>query len=93
MSKNRETWILWHGGTNYACGYVADDAELLPEGWTPIDICLDRLFNRDGSTPAVEAESSGAHVFHRDPRAETDPYPDELVVWSGYHNGYVMDVA
>ena len=84
-------FILWHGGASYAPGYVADHTEVLPVA-DVVSIMLDRYFNRDGSTPCVD-ESSEAHVWFSDPRELADPYPDALVVWSGYHNRFVWDHA
>jgi hypothetical protein len=84
-------WMLWHGGHSYAPGYVDDHTETLASDdvvWT----MLERFYNRDGSTPCVD-ETSEAHVFFRDPRGESDPYPDARVLWSGYHNRFVWDYA
>ena len=88
MSKRRHpqnVYVLWHGGHNYAVPY-ADQAEVWP--WADVvSNMLDRFHNWDGSTPCVD-ESSEAHVFYADPRDSADPYPDELVKWSHYHNTY-----
>lgn len=92
MSKRpANVWILWHGGASYAPGYVDDHSEPMASA-DVVSIMLDRMYNRDGSTPAVD-ESSSAHVFYRDPRGELDPYPDAVVTFSRYHNTYRWDVA
>jgi len=83
--RNGNVWVLWHGGANYAAPAVLD-AEVWP--WADVvSNMLDRYHNWDGSTPCVD-ESSEAHVFYADPRDSSDPYPDEVVVWSRYHNTY-----
>lgn len=78
-------FVLWYGGSSYATPY-ADQAEQWQ--WADaVSECLDRFHNRDGSTPCVD-ESSEAQVFYADPRDSSDPYPDELVRWSHYHNTF-----
>lgn len=78
-------WILWWGGGNYSVPSVEDAEEVSYAD--VVSILLERYDNRDGSTPCVD-ESSEAQVFYSDPRELDDPYPDELVRWSHYHNTF-----
>lgn len=79
-------WAVWHGGANYSPSSVDEGEELLYGD--VVSMALDRFHNRDGwSTPCVD-ESSEVHVYFADPRNSDDPYPDELVTWSRYHNTY-----
>ena len=83
-------FVLWHGGSSYSCPSV-EEAEV----WQWADVvseCLDRFHNWNGYTPAVD-ETSGAHVFYADPRDSSDPYPDETVEWSRYHNTFRRGAA
>lgn len=89
--KTPETvWILWHGGSSYAAGYVDDDTEGPMPTEDAQELMRARWANRDGSTPCVD-ESSEAHVFYRDPRGESDPYPDALLRWCKYRQRFVWD--
>lgn len=89
-------WIVWHGGSSYLPGDPHNDAEIIestgPRAYesaavAALDLMLDRFHNRDGSTPAVD-ESSAAWVYFSDPSDRDDAYPDALIEWSCYHNGF-----
>jgi hypothetical protein len=83
-----KVWMLWHGGTNYAAGYIEDDIE----AFDSIKEC-ERSFDRRADSwntyyPCVErdpAENGGqsAWLFFYDPNDEAngvrDPYPDQIL--------------
>ncbi len=70
-------YFMWHGGPNYAVGYVEDDTETAESVEAVVEVLRDRAANRDGTTPNVE--DSTAHVWTSDPRGQSDPYPDYLI--------------
>jgi hypothetical protein len=79
-----EVWMLWHGGSSYAVGYVADDTEhfdTLKEALRSFDARAD---SSNTYYPCVEREPAdeggqSAWIFFYDPRGERDPYPDRIL--------------
>lgn len=70
-------WMLWHGGPSYTVGTIADDVE---DFLNREEAVFEFVARENGDVyeyPCVTG--STAHVFLRDPRGETDPYPD--FVW------------
>lgn len=78
-------WATWWGGNSYVSPAVDEGEELLYGD--AVSVCLERFHNRDGSTPCVD-ESSEMHLYFSDPRESSDPYPDEIITWSHYHNTF-----
>jgi hypothetical protein len=74
-----KVFALWHGGNSYSEPYVADDTEEFESISEAKEECARRFNNHDGSTPAVD-ESSGMTLYFADPRDESDPIPDRLIV-------------
>lgn len=83
---------LWHGGRNYAPGYVNDEGNLesFPSLQAAIDACSSRFHGQTLQSfyylsgveqtlcPMVD-ETSSMSVWLSDPRESDDPYPDYLI--------------
>ena len=70
-----KTYMLWHGGSNYACPSVDDDIEEFRSL-----AAAKREFDRRQFDPYYPCCSDAeAQIFFYDPRGETDPYPDMLL--------------
>lgn len=81
-----KVWMLWHGGSGYAHGYVDDDTEYFASlyeakhlfdsranSWNTYYPCVDRIPAEDGGP--------SAYIYFSDPRddIEGDPYPDRIL--------------
>lgn len=81
-------WMLWHGGSSYAHGYVADDTEEFDSLKDAIRSFDARADSSNTYYPCVERtpEDEGgqsAWIFLYDPNDESngpgDPYPDRIL--------------
>lgn len=81
-------WILWHGGSSYAHGYVETDAEVfesISELKRAFDARADSWNTYYPGVDRVPAEDGGpsAYVFFYDPNDPSngpgDPYPDRVI--------------
>lgn len=101
--NTRPVWTVWHGGTNYAHGYVADDVELWPTleaalqeaerrkstgHWCPSDFPFAHKEHASVLTPTVD-EASYVDVYLADPAETTGPIPDARYEWSEAFEEYV----
>lgn len=96
-------YALWHGGSSYACGSVADDVETFASVEDACDALGDRAARgywqrqtftyTDGRTehdytPNAD-ESPSMWIWHYDPRDLYDPYPDLIITLDGLGDAHV----
>lgn len=66
-------WMLWHGGSSYACPRIPEDLER----FSSLTRAKEAFWSRQDGDPYYPCvESSSAFIYWRDPTDERDPYPD-----------------
>jgi hypothetical protein len=77
-----ECWMLWHGGSSYAHGYIPEDLEhfkSLTEAVSAFDRRADSWETFYPCVERTEPEEGGpsAWIFLAEP--DGDPYPDRII--------------
>ena len=86
-----KVYVLWHGGSNYACPDVRRDIE----EFSSLKSAKDSLQARadfDPYYPCVDSEACEMHIFLTDPRGTDQEYPDR-VLRLGPRGGVICEQA
>ena len=73
-----KTWMHWHGGSSYAFGTVAENAEAFDTLADAI-AAFEHRYNGGDSYYRCADETASAHLYFADPATLHEPYPDRLI--------------